>query len=352
MKTIKRITFILIVLIASVGIIFKDKITAYAEEFKIEDILVNKVYKKGDNIIIFDGKNGSLSLILYEDKDGSLIHFYLPITIGSGVYPLSEIVVGYNCQENMIEYRGQEYNNEEEKQELLNSHKSTCDFSGFTSEENDILETIERWQVVENDIEKINEYILEATDKNPNFEVYIPLEELIKENKVITFREYVEPEFTLECNQDKVKYGEILSCNLNLTTTDVITEIKTTLNIEHFELQDIKPSDGWEIEQDSDGYYILKNEKGFKGNDAIFELKLLATDNIDVLSEINLNDMKYTNSFGEEEQTKAESPIEIESIEEKENPNTTDAAIIVTIILFIITGIFTVKIHHKKKVLS
>ena len=172
----------------------------------------------------------------------------------------------------------------------------------------------------------------------------------IMDTPVITFKEYEEPEFVFECNPTTIKYQEKTNCNLKINTTDKIVEIKTNLNSSELELNDINVKDGWTITEDENGYYVLKNEEGFSGEDTILLTTLTAKENKNTAHEVSLNNFTYTTATGQTKTIDLPTNVQVESVED--NPDTSDARLIIIILLLTISGYFIVKTYQQKKVLS
>lgn len=391
MKKIKKITLILIILITIIGITYRGKITAYAEKYDFNKIEINKVYNKGDILTIYDleeiysgssypAELSQMHVINYQDKAGNDLYIYFSGTFGSGVISLSSLTVGadlatglknnilelYNIMKKQAEDAGEEFNKTEA--EFLAEYDNSL--TGLQSEMliyNDSskdLQKIKKWQVVEspdktllefcknNDKAKDNTtcgYILEdyetITNSDGNYDMGY-YEELFN-SSVITLREYEDPEFTFECNPATIKYQEETKCNLKINTNDKIVEIKTNLNNSYLELKNINVKDGWTITKDDKGYYILKNEEGFSGEDVVLTTTLIAEENKNIQTNIVLKDLTYITATN---QTKTISiPVDIRVESTEENPNTSDIRLIIVLIFLTSSSFFLIKTFHKKK---
>ena len=69
MKKIKKISFILIVLISIIGITYKGIITAYAEKYAMNTVELNKVYNKGDVLTIYNLEDVYMSSYYPEEAE-------------------------------------------------------------------------------------------------------------------------------------------------------------------------------------------------------------------------------------------------------------------------------------------
>ena len=391
MKKIKKITLILIILITIIGITYRGKITAYAEKYDFNKIEINKVYNKGDILTIYDleeiysgssypAELSQMHVINYQDKAGNDLYIYFSGTFGSGVISLSSLTVGadlatglknnilelYNIMKKQAEDAGEEFNKTEA--EFLAEYDNSL--TGLQSEMliyNDSskdLQKIKKWQVVEspdktllefcknNDKAKDNTtcgYILEdyetITNSDGNYDM--GYYENLFNSSVITLREYEDPEFTFECEPTIIKYQEETKCNLKINTNDKIVEIKTNLNNSYLELKNINVKDGWTITKDDKGYYILKNEEGFSGEDVVLTTTLISEENKNIQTNIVLKDLTYITATN---QTKTISiPVDIRVESTEENPNTSDIRLIIVLIFLTSSSFFLIKTFHKKK---
>lgn len=380
MKKLKYLSLFIILILAIAGIIFKDQIIAFAEDIEIEKIELNKVYNRGDNIVIYnydeigsgfdyDEVMEKTPFIAYEDKDGTLISFYTPLGLGSGFMTLPQVSIGYNCKENadvifkkMMEENSENFEDmtEEEKeqleQEIVLMKTYMCMVGEMYVGNNILLGQVDKWQVVESKYETIQEYC----ENVEQVKTSLGCTELITfdygsgyypflDNPVITLREYVEPEFSLECNPTKVAYGKNTNCTLSVTTTDIITEIKTTLKSEHLDPQEVTPSEGWTSEKDKDGYYILKNEDGFTGTGKVLGVSMLATANVDKETAVTLEDISYVNSFNTTNTSDVSSKVTVEGIE---NPDTADLSIIIMVFILATATTLIITFYKRRKALS
>ena len=166
-------------------------------------------------------------------------------------------------------------------------------------------------------------------------------------SSVITLREYEDPEFNFECEPTIIKYQEETKCNLKINTNDKIVEIKTNLNNSYLELKNINVKDGWTITKDDKGYYILKNEEGFSGEDVVLTTTLISEENKNIQTNIVLKDLTYITATN---QTKTISiPVDIRVESTEENPNTSDIRLIIVLIFLTSSSFFLIKTFHKKK---
>ena len=387
MKKIKKISFILIVLISIIGITYKGIITAYAEKYAMNTVELNKVYNKGDVLTIYNLEDVYMSsyypeeaeelyIINYQDKNGNDMYIYVAGMAGSGMFAFPSITIGASFEDNLRNTYLEAYNimkdeidatEEEFKTGMEENIPSIAEYSLLYDNTNNDIQQIEKWQVVESthktffELCKNNsnatsngecEYILEYYEENTSGSgAYISeYFQKIMDTPVITFKEYEEPEFVFECNPTTIKYQEKTNCNLKINTTDKIVEIKTNLNSSELELNDINVKDGWTITEDENGYYVLKNEEGFSGEDTILLTTLTAKENKNTAHEVSLNNFTYTTATGQTKTIDLPTNVQVESVED--NPDTSDARLIIIILLLTISGYFIVKTYQQKKVLS
>lgn len=387
MKKIKKISFILIVLISIIGITYKGIITAYAEKYAMNTIELNKVYNKGDILTIYNLEDIYMSsyypeeveelyIINYQDKNGNDMHIYVAGIAGSGMIAFPSITIGASIEDNLRNTYLEAYNimkdeieitEEEFKIEMEENIPYIAEYSLLYDNPNNDIQQIEKWQVVESthktffelcknnsnatsnsECEYILEYYEESTSGSGAYiSDYI---QKIMDTPVITFKEYEEPEFVFECNPPTIKYQEKTNCNLKINTTDKIVEIKTSLNSSELELKDLNVKEGWTITEDEDGYYVLKNEAGFSGEDTILVTTLTAKENENKQTEVALENFTYTTESGQTKTIDLPTNVQVESVED--NPDTSDARLIIIILLLTISGYFIVKTYKQKKVLS
>lgn len=387
MKKIKKISFILIVLISIIGITYKGIITAYAEKYAMNTVELNKVYNKGDVLTIYNLEDVYMSsyypeeaeelyIINYQDKNGNDMYIYVAGMAGSGMFAFPSITIGASFEDNLRNTYLEAYNimkdeieitEEEFKTGMEENILSIAEYSLLYDNPNNDIQQIEKWQVVESthktffELCKNNsnatsngecEYILEYYEESTSGSgAYISdFFQKIMDTPVITFKEYEEPEFVFECSPTTIKYQEKTNCNLKINTTDKIVEIKTNLNSSELELNDINVKDGWTITEDENGYYVLKNEEGFSGEDTILLTTLTAKENKNTAHEVSLNNFTYTTATGQTKTIDLPTNVQVESVED--NPDTSDARLIIIILLLTISGYFIVKIYQQKKVLS
>ena len=387
MKKIKKISFILIVLISIIGITYKGIITAYAEKYAMNTVELNKVYNKGDVLTIYNLEDVYMSsyypeeaeelyIINYQDKNGNDMYIYVAGMAGSGMFAFPSITIGASFEDNLRNTYLEAYNimkdeieitEEEFKTGMEENILSIAEYSLLYDNPNNDIQQIEKWQVVESthktffELCKNNsnatsngecEYILEYYEESTSGSgAYISdFFQKIMDTPVITFKEYEEPEFVFECSPTTIKYQEKTNCNLKINTTDKIVEIKTNLNSSELELNDINVKDGWTITEDENGYYVLKNEEGFSGEDTILLTTLTAKENKNTAHEVSLNNFTYTTATGQTKTIDLPTNVQVESVED--NPDTSDARLIIIILLLTISGYFIVKTYKQKKVLS
>ena len=114
---------------------------------------------------------------------------------------------------------------------------------------------IEQWQIVESKYEYTYEYC-ENTEEFKNSTICTAIKEggssvvELALMPVITFREYTEPTFTLNCNPTTLKHNEKTTCELIVNTQTEITEIKTDINTGDLIIKELKPEEGWTIEKE------------------------------------------------------------------------------------------------------
>lgn len=387
MKKIKKISFILIVLISIIGITYKGIITAYAEKYAMNTVELNKVYNKGDVLTIYnleDLYNSSyyldafkqLYIIKYQDQNGNDLYTHISGIVGSGVMAAPSVTIGSTVEDNLRNAYLEMYNlnkdqyditEEEFKAEMEENIPYIAPYTLLYNNTSKDFQQIEKWQVVESthktffelckndnkvsehrECESILEYYEDTISGSGTYisEYY----ERYMESPVITFKEYEEPEFVFECNPTTIKYQEKTNCNLKINTTDKIVEIKTNLNSSELELNDINVKDGWTITEDENGYYVLKNEEGFSGEDTILLTTLTAKENKNTAHEVSLNNFTYTTATGQTKTIDLPTNVQVESVED--NPDTSDARLIIIILLLTISGYFIVKTYQQKKVLS
>lgn len=387
MKKIKKISFILIVLISIIGITYKGIITAYAEKYAMNTVELNKVYNKGDVLTMYNLEDiymssyypkeiEQLHIIKYQDKNGNDLYIHVSGMAGSGLFSLPSLIIGSNVEDNLRNTYLEAYNimkdeidatEEEFKAEMETAIPEMVPYTLIYNNTNKDFQQIEKWQVVESthktffelckndnkaseyfECQNVMEYYEETTSGSGTYTS--SYYENLMESPVITFKEYEEPEFVFECNPTTIKYQEKTNCNLKINTTDKIVEIKTNLNSSELELNDINVKDGWTITEDENGYYVLKNEEGFSGEDTILLTTLTAKENKNTAHEVSLNNFTYTTATGQTKTIDLPTNVQVESVED--NPDTSDARLIIIILLLTISGYFIVKTYQQKKVLS
>ena len=102
--------------------------------------------------------------------------------------------------------------------------------------------------------------------------------------------------------------------------------------------------------QNNEINYVLKNEEGFSGEDTILLTTLTAKENKNTAHEVSLNNFTYTTATGQTKTIDLPTNVQVESVED--NPDTSDARLIIIILLLTISGYFIVKTYQQKKVLS
>lgn len=387
MKKIKKISFILIVLISIIGITYKGIITAYAEKYEINTVELNKVYNKGDVLTVYSLEelyNSSyysdvfdqLYIINYQDKNGNDLYTHISGIIGSGIMAAPSITIGSNVEDNLRNIYLEMYNltkdqyditEEEFKAEMEENIPNMAPYTLIYNDTSKDFQQIQKWQVVESQHETFFDLCKNDNKASEYFECQNVMEyyeeitsgsgrytssyyENLMESPVITFKEYEEPEFVFECNPTTIKYQEKTNCNLKINTTDKIVEIKTNLNSSELELNDINVKDGWTITEDENGYYVLKNEDGFSGEDTILLTTLTAKENKNTAHEVSLNNFTYTTATGQTKTIDLPTNVQVESVED--NPDTSDARLILIIMLLTVSGYFIIRTYQQKKVLS
>lgn len=366
MKRVKKITFLLIVLLAVVGILFKGKITAFAETYAFDKLELNKIYKKGDIIEIMGEFNGSgfdaiyieePILIVYENKNKEVLSSYIPVFQSGMILP--SITVGATCKDNAenLENFLKQLNLTEEEiaQEKMQVSMLCGAYLELYNGEQKAQSKIEQWQIVESKYEYTYEYC-ENTEEFKNSTICTAIKEggssvvELALMPVITFREYTEPTFTLNCNPTTLKHNEKTTCELIVNTQTEITEIKTDINTGDLIIKELKPEEGWTIEKEENSY-IIKTEKPLIGEEKVLSAILEAPSTSKETINITLENMSYITNNNEQQATTPTTNIKVEA-EEVENPETNDIRVVLLISAIAIAAFIGIQLYDKKKALN
>lgn len=362
MKKIKKTTFLLIILLALVGILFRGKITAFAETYALDKLEPYKVYEKGDIIEIMSEFNGSgfetvyydePFLIIYENKNEEVLSAHIPLFGSASLLP--NIEVGATCKGNAEQFKNflKQLNfTEEEIQEEIQYIYRNCDYNteiynGGEKEQN----KIEKWQLIEPRYENVYEYCLNSEELKTTAACLDVIEyDYGEEIPILVFREYTEPTFTLNCNPTTLKHNEKTTCELIVNTQTEITEIKTDINTGDLIIKELKPEEGWTIEKEENSY-IIKTEKPLIGEEKVLSAILEAPSTSKEIINITLENMSYITNNNEQQATTPTTNIKVEA-EEVENPETNDIRVVLLISAIAIAAFIGIQLYDKKKALN
>lgn len=362
MKRVKKITFLLIVLLAVIGVLFKGKITAFAETYTPDKMEPYKVYEKGDIIEFMNEFNGSgfdnvyydePFFIIYENKNKEILSAHAPIFGSASILPSIEI--GATCKGNANQFKNflKQLNlTEEEIEEEIQYIYRNCDYGSevYNGGEKEQLK-IEKWQLIEPQYENFYEYCLNAEELKTTAACLDMIEYGYDDDiPIIVFREYTEPTFTLNCNPTTLKHNEKTTCELIVNTQTEITEIKTDINTGDLIIKELKPEEGWTIEKEENSY-IIKTEKPLIGEEKVLSAILEAPSTSKETINITLENMSYITNNNEQPATTPTTNIKVEA-EEVENPETNDIRVVLLISAIAIAAFIGIQLYDKKKALN
>ena len=197
--------------------------------------------------------------------------------------------------------------------------------------------------------------------------------------------EYSEPEFKLECSPSKITMDSYATCTVSVDTYYAIDQIKFSLNLDDFVIYDEEKLEDVEEFNKEDNHYVLTpiyidpSYDSSGGTDPYepfdepvnlklmqFKIKTLKEQNVEVLDNVKLAELEYTDVLGESEypvltatvgqesndvasNSNVDKPDDGASSKDNKNPDTVDA-IITAVILCIISfaTIIIIKIRDKK----
>lgn len=351
-KNIKKISFMLFVVIALLIGINYNKLISYAERKQFLDIEKYDLYTSQDSIYIGESLVGSGTgiygdssgvsyvngtILAHVDKDGNLLSAYSNKGVYSSYYFFTgELLIGQTCEKTF-----ENVGFEQEARGMFCYKYS----GGLYDGGEDKLADIDEWEVISvNEMDAIDfcEMYEEKVSNSTicqRYSDYSGVTSSFNITNVIILKEYIPAEFTFSCDPHEIKYGEKTTCTFSVNTTSPIIKVKTKINSESLEIKDLTPSDNWEYKIDEDGYYIFETNTGISGEFTLTEIVLTPKKDELVETSVNLLDIEYTRASGESKYTVLKDDIKVtsdkkveeetkEEPKEEANPDTTDLNIL------------------------